>query len=362
MTRWRYITGSDETASGGLAADEFLVRTCTRPTLRLYSYRSHCALVGRFQNLEAELRLAECKRLGVAVNRRPTGGGAIIMGERQLALALAIPTGHPAHSEHPTKVFPDLARGIVSGLDELGITAEYRPKNDIEVRGRKIAGTAVCVDESGALLYHASILLDLDVQLMLRVLNTPVEKISDKAIASFEERLTTASAELGRPVDLPAARKAVRRGFERAFGAAFSDVPLTAAELRRIGGLETQKYLSREWVHQRQPTGDMVGTSIRKTSAGLVRTYAALVGDTIKSILITGDFFSADETINGVEAALKWGPATREAIERAVEAAFADNGHGPDLIGSAELADIVYEAVADARSKPVRNTSGAGVG
>ena len=66
----RLITDDSVTASFGLAADECLAArvgvgerrdvACSVPTLRLYTYRSHCALVGRFQNLENEVHRAYC--------------------------------------------------------------------------------------------------------------------------------------------------------------------------------------------------------------------------------------------------------------------------------------------------------------
>ena len=99
-TAWRYLADDGVTASFGLAADETLARRqgveASPPTVRLYTYASHCALIGRFQRLHAELRLDECRRLGVAVNRRPTGGGAIIMGRDQLGVAITVPAP-PSH-------------------------------------------------------------------------------------------------------------------------------------------------------------------------------------------------------------------------------------------------------------------------
>ncbi|MHB8621414.1 MAG: lipoate--protein ligase family protein, partial [Chloroflexota bacterium] len=87
---WRYIADDGVEASFGLAADEYLLSGYETgreapgggdipPTLRLYTYRSHCALVGRFQDPAVEVDVAACRRRGVAVNRRPTGGGTILM-------------------------------------------------------------------------------------------------------------------------------------------------------------------------------------------------------------------------------------------------------------------------------------------
>ena len=59
MTRWRYLEDDGVDAAAGLAADEALMLRCGRgqtpdadATLRLYTYRAHCALVGRYQSLE----------------------------------------------------------------------------------------------------------------------------------------------------------------------------------------------------------------------------------------------------------------------------------------------------------------------
>ena len=64
----RLITDDGAGAAEGLALDEALMARYARgqpdqpPTLRLYTYRSHCALIGRYQNLEAEVDLDARRR------------------------------------------------------------------------------------------------------------------------------------------------------------------------------------------------------------------------------------------------------------------------------------------------------------
>jgi len=203
MTSWRYLADDGVTASFGLAADEALAARQTAgaspPTVRLYTYRSHCALVGRFQRVASEVRLDACRARGIAVNRRPTGGGAILMGGDQLGVAIAVPgRGRDRSWDRVRELFLRFAAGLVDALARLGIAAEYRRKNDLEVGGRKIAGLGLCFDRAGGLLFHASLLVDLDVPLMLSVLRTPFAKISDKEIATVAERVTTVRRERGR--------------------------------------------------------------------------------------------------------------------------------------------------------------------
>ena len=187
-------------AAAGLALDEALMRRYARdepacpPTLRLYSYRSHCALVGRYQNLAAEVDLSACRRTGTDVSRRLTGGGAIVMGSGQLGVAYVdrAPAGR-----RPREIIERFSAALATGLARLGIAASFHGKNDLEVGGRKIAGLGVYIDPDDAMVLHASILGDLDVEFMLEVLRIPAAKLADRAVAAVTDRLTTVTAETG---------------------------------------------------------------------------------------------------------------------------------------------------------------------
>src|SRR3974390_317908 len=117
--RWRLLADDGAGAAEGLALDEALMARYARgeadhpPTLLLYTYRSHCALVGRYQNLEAELDLDACQRTGTPVSRRPTGGGAIIMGAGQLGVAV---TSRAPAGKRPREIIEELATAVMAGL------------------------------------------------------------------------------------------------------------------------------------------------------------------------------------------------------------------------------------------------------
>ena len=149
------------------------------------------SLVGRFQDLATEVRLDECARRGVAVNRRPTGGGAILMGRDQLGVALTLAADRPSLPGLPAHLYTHLSVGVMEGLRSFGLEPRFRPKNDLEVDGRKIAGLGICRDATGGMLFHTSLLVDLDVPLMLRLLSIPAEKISDKVLRYVADRTTT---------------------------------------------------------------------------------------------------------------------------------------------------------------------------
>ncbi len=354
----RYVVEDGVSADYGLAADEFLMRAGSmraaepESTLRLYTYRSHCALVGRFQNIEAELDLDACRELDVQVSRRPTGGGAILMGADQLGLCFTAPAILDGKTVKPIDVYRKLSQPVVRVLAKLGIQASFRPKNDLEVNGKKIAGLGVYYDSHGALLFHTSLLVDLDVSLMLRVLRIPAEKIADKAdVRSVAQRVTTVRREAGRNLSVEEIREAIKEQFEVLFDARFPHRPFTRAERRSVEELAGQKYRNDAWIFQRSPLADMTGMSLTKTAAGLLRTYIALKGQVIKSLLVTGDFFQDADVIQRIEASLKWNAFDKETIREVVQRAFSHEGV-PDtgLLGE-DVVTAIWKAGLNARAK-----------
>ncbi len=327
MTPYRYIEETDTSASYGLAADEYLMEYHQQgavypASLRLYNYRNYAVLAGRFQAIDAEIDLAACKKLGFEYGRRLTGGGAILMGSGQLGICFATASA-TFKWEHIRELYHLFSAPVIEALKLLGIEAKFRSKNDLEVNGKKIAGLGVHVSASGAIQFHTSLLVDLDIAQMLKVLKIPVQKYADKKkIASVEQRITTISRELGRPVTLAEVMPVVKHCFAEAFATNFVDDGFTTTEIAAIRALEDKRYLLEEWIFQRSPQADMTGMSLKKTPAGLLRTYIGLKGETIKSVLITGDFFEQAGIFAQIESDLKWSSMDIGNIRQVVNKAF----------------------------------------
>ena len=309
MNTWRYIKNDRVTAFAGLAADEILANRVgagtSQPTLRLYTYQP-CALVGRFQSIENELNLEYCAQNKIPVNRRPTGGGAIIMGENQLGVALAIPGKTDESYASVRERMAQFSQGIISGLNTLGIEVEFRRKNDLEVNGKKIAGLGLHKTATGGLLFHASLLVDLDVSYMLNVLRTPFEKISDKEIATVAERTTNVQREYKKPLTLNNVRVIILNGYKNAFDANIELSDFSNEEMDEIRQLEKDKYMDSDWIFQSTDVADAIGKSIIKTEGGLLDIRIVLAGKMIKSAYIGGDFFTSEHAIADLEQSLRW--------------------------------------------------------
>ena len=317
MTTWRYIKNDNVIASAGLAADEVLANCSgartSLPTLRLYTYQS-CALVGRFQTIENELNLNYCVENKIPINRRPTGGGAIIMGQDQLGVALVIPGKSDETYAHVRERMAQFSQGIISGLDTLDIEVEFRRKNDLEVNGKKIAGLGLHKTATNGLLFHASLLVDLDVPFMLNVLKTPFEKISDKEISTVSERTTTVRREIDTNLNINELRTIILNGYRNAFQVDIQKGDFTKSELEEIHQLEKDKYRKRDWIFQTTDVLDATGKDVVKTPGGMLDVRIVLAGKMIKSAYIGGDFFTSEHAIADLEQSLRWHSSNENSV------------------------------------------------
>ena len=146
------LAGSRE-ASGAEAPD----------ILRLHRYEP-CVLIGSGQAAGAAVDLAACRRSGIALARRVTGGGAVFMAPSVQALDLVAWRGGAALPEMMALAAAAIARAV----RRLGAAA-VADENAVTIAGRKVCGLSGGF--SGPVLcLQASLLVDLDEALMAAVL------------------------------------------------------------------------------------------------------------------------------------------------------------------------------------------------
>ena len=345
---WRLLVEDGVGAAAGLATDEQLARDAPLlgTSLRLYTYRTHCALVGRFQDATAELDLDACAVTGTEVCRRPTGGGAIVMGRDQLGVALAVPLAAAEAGAHPRLLLARYAEGVRRGLASLGVATELRGKNDLVARGRKIAGLGIAVIDGGV-LFHSSILVDLDIAFMLRVLRVPARALGAGAVGAVERRITTLRREVGRAIGVEAVRDAVARGFASAFEVTFAAGTLGSEERAGAETLRRDRYVTPEWLFPPGLRTERHGEAVVETALGTVRADLVLAGGVIANVIVSGDFLGNERAIDAFESSLRWSrPSRRLLLDRARTAAV----DGATGVSAQALAEVVWRACVDARA------------
>ncbi|MDR0689823.1 MAG: lipoate--protein ligase family protein [Spirochaetaceae bacterium] len=206
-----------------MGLDEALLEAVSRgaspPVLRLYGWSPPAVSVGYFQGLTEEIDLEACKRHGVDVVRRISGGGAVFH-QAEVTYSIVMPLTHPLAGNTIQESYETLCRGVIRGLDLLGVSSRFIPVNDIISGERKISGNAQ-TRRLGCLLQHGTVLLENEVDLMFELLRVPSEKLKGKIIRDVKDRITSLKLLLGRPVSFPEAEDALAEGFRQALSLEF---------------------------------------------------------------------------------------------------------------------------------------------
>lgn len=157
-----------------------------RDLLRWHASRP-TASIGRHQAPDRELRVDYCRSRGIDIVRRATSGGALYLDPHQLGFSVVL---RPAASgSRPTLAewLERTSRAVAAGLAPFGIAAAHRFPNDVEVGGRRIA-SVFAARQGAAVLLQAIVLLDTDVETLLKVLRVPTEQLSADGLAAARDR------------------------------------------------------------------------------------------------------------------------------------------------------------------------------
>ncbi|RLG20322.1 lipoate--protein ligase family protein [Candidatus Micrarchaeota archaeon] len=247
--KWRLVELETHKAYMNMALDEAVSEGVSKgtspPTIRFYTWKPSAISIGYFQSLADEVDLEQCIDSGVDWVRRRTGGGAVYHDELgEITYSVIAPES--AFPKDIIKSYKLICGWIIDGLKELGLRAEFKPINDIVVNGKKISGNAQ-TRRGGVLLQHGTILYTVDVRRMFSLLKVADAKISDKVIASAEERVTSLSDQC------TASREELYEALKKTFsvGKEFEKGGWSAEELTRAKELSNLRYSSAEWNEMR---------------------------------------------------------------------------------------------------------------
>ncbi len=311
---WRIVYTGQRPHNENIALDQIMLelreKDAIPSTIRFLQFKPECVLIGYHQAVEQEVREEYTSREGIEVGRRITGGGAIYFDESQIGWEI-IATREEFGDASYEEITRRICEAAAKALQKLGINAHFRPRNDIEVEGKKISGTGG-VFEGKAFLYQGTVLVDFNVERMLKSLQIPVEKLTSKGIKAAEDRVTWLKRELGTVPPKEEIFKAFVEAFEEEFGIKAQWGELTEEEKRL---LEEKKdyYKSPEWVYhvKRAPDTTEVLYGVYRCPGGTFRVSAKVDKErkVLQQVVINGDLFiNPKRLIYDLEAYLKHTP------------------------------------------------------
>ncbi len=352
METWRLLDTGQLSAAENMALDEVVLTARSQGaapnTLRFLQFSPPCTLVGYHQAVEQEIRVSYCRDHNIEINRRMTGGGGLFWDESQLGWEIYASLDDDRFPRHAEALYELMCQGAIRGLEKLGVMATFRPTNDIEVNGRKISGTGG-TSMSGAFLFQGTLLVDFDVDTMLRALRIPTEKLKDKEIASVKDRVTCLAWELDTVPPLSEIKAALAAGFAHVLGIAFEPGPLTPFE-ETLLEQRLPHFRSDEWIYgvRRPLTQRNDLRALYKSPGGLIRVSLLInaPANRIREAFITGDFFAYPRrAILDLEARLKNVPADIEHVGQIVHDFFATEEVEIPGVTAADVTRTLREAL-----------------
>ena len=143
-------------------------------------------IIGRNQDLEAEVNLKYCRDRGVHIVRRRSGGGCVYSDLGNIMISYVSSRGDVS------AVFDRYLSALTACLCSLGLDAEKSGRNDVLVDGRKVSGNAFhqLPDRS---IVHGTLLYDTDMEALEEAIRPPVEKLERHGVASVRQRVRNIS-------------------------------------------------------------------------------------------------------------------------------------------------------------------------
>jgi lipoate---protein ligase len=226
------------TPAENLALDEALLDEAEaagsgREVLRLWESQQTLVVVGRGSHIAHEVDLDACRRDGVPVLRRGSGGAAIVSGPGCLMYSVIL-----SHASHPELRSIDEAHALVlgtlaSGLGQFSPGIARRGVSDLAIGERKFSGNSLRVKRTH-LLYHGTLLYDFPLDVVSRYLIEPPRQP--------EYRLRRPHASF--VTNLPASGEELRRAVIEAWGA---EAERQIWPEQRVAELVAEKYSQDAW-------------------------------------------------------------------------------------------------------------------
>jgi lipoate-protein ligase A len=262
---WRLLVDTPADGAWNMAVDEVLLDGVAAgtalPTLRFYEWTPPCLSLGYFQPFDV-VDLDGCRRLGVEVVRRPTGGRAILH-DRELTYSVTLPASLLGHDGGVLPSYYRLSLALREGLVRLGVPVTLAPESangaghgpvcfdrpsahEILLDGRKLVGSAQ-MRRGGGILQHGSILIEPRIARLTACLRLPdggsSREVGD-GVAGLAELGVTDPAQIA---------AAIGDAFAARFGVSLVEAPLRGDEAEVARALARSKYRSAGWTERLAP-------------------------------------------------------------------------------------------------------------
>lgn len=275
-----------------LATEEYLMNHAdvSEPLFLVY-IQSPCVIIGRNQNAYEELDLNYLRKNHITLTRRISGGGAVFDDLGNMSFSFVKKRDEVQFGDYQNVTEP-----ILSALHKMGATqAQSGGRNDLYIDGLKFSGNAM-YSKNNRTYSHGTLMYDVDLSVLDRILTVSKEKIASKATPSVKKNVTNVKGYLKpefqfeRTEDFRNQLLCELYGVKSLAEIKDKELVLTQADREAIQKLFDEKYANDAWIFGEAPAFEY-NKRTRIASVGIVDVKLNVVHGKISAAKIFGDFF-----------------------------------------------------------------------
>ncbi len=269
----RFLTNPSTDPWYNMSFDEYCLEQYPSDDSFFYLWRNRpSVIIGLNQNAYSEVNLGYLQAHDIRLARRVTGGGAVY---------------HDLQNLNYTVIGRDASpQPVVDALRSLGVPAELTGRNDIFVDGRKVSGYARRLWRDRQII-HGTLMYDVDLDTLARVLDVPGSKLAVKGIASVKSRVANLKDFLPQFRGLDELQAAL----QEILAAGDAGLPFDAERRAAVQRLSDAKFSTWDWIYGQSREADLVRSG--KLACGTVEARLCLDRGVLTAVAFGGDFLGA---------------------------------------------------------------------
>ncbi|WP_179347826.1 lipoate--protein ligase [Winogradskyella pacifica] len=314
-----------------LALEEYALRHFDVSTDYLLFYINEPSIIiGRNQNTLEEINQEYIDAKNIHVVRRVSGGGAVYHDLGNLNFSFI--TNHDGKSISNFKKF---TAPVIKVLNDMGVSAELKGRNDILVADKKISGTAQ-FSTGKRMISHGTLLFDTDMSEVAKALQVKMSKIQSKGHKSVRSRVANISEFLKTPISMANFKEQLLIGLYEA-SEPFETYKLTEDEWKTVHQLKAEKYDLWDWNFGRSPKFNIQRN--KRFPIGEIDLRIFVEKGHISEVKVFGDFFGR-QPVSDLENILIGVPYDKHEIRKTLENISIEDYFG--TLETSDFIDLVY--------------------
>ncbi len=270
-----------------IAAEEFTLKHFSEDVLMLWqSERS--VIVGKHQNLVAEVNLHYTRTHNIPVIRRLSGGGTVFHDPGNINYTLI----QTKENRNRLIDFKRFSAPVIEFLKTFGIQADIEGKNNLVINGKKFSGNSAHVFKN-RVIHHGTLLFNTNIDQLEKVIRPSKAQISDKSVKSVRATVMNIADALYSPMSISEFKSKLTT-FLKDYYQISRSVSFSKDDVNTIKVLIEKKYATIDWNYGYSPAYEFEN---RVDDAEL---YLTVKKGVIEQIKLTGFDSSLAEVFAGM--------------------------------------------------------------